>query len=83
MVALATSLAVLSVSGSVGVAALIGWVVGGWVAWLLGSLLATLVYLAIAALEVALARGLRRRPAPRISSSADHATQLSERARRA
>ncbi len=48
----------LSVRGSVGVAALIGWVVGGWVAWLLGSLLATLVYLAIAALEMALARGL-------------------------
>ncbi len=58
VVALATSLAVLSASCSVGVAALIGWVVGGWVAWLVGSLLATLAYLVIAALEMALARGL-------------------------
>ncbi len=58
VVALATSLAVLSVSVAAGVAGLIGWVVGGWVAWLTGSLLATLAYLAIAALEMALARGL-------------------------
>jgi MFS family permease len=58
VVALATSFSIVSISAAVGVAALLGWGVGGWVAWLLGSLLATLVYLSIGALEMALARSL-------------------------
>lgn len=56
VVAPATSLAGLSISGAVGAAALIGWRLGGWPAWLVGSLLSTVVYLLATALEVALAR---------------------------
>lgn len=58
VMALATSFSVLSISAGVGVAALLAWALGGWAAWLLGSLLATWSYLSVAALEVALARGL-------------------------
>jgi hypothetical protein len=58
VVALATAFALVSISGGVGLAALIGWGVGGWTAWLLGSLLPTWAYLSIAALEMALARTL-------------------------
>jgi MFS family permease len=58
VVALATSFAMVSTSAGVGVAALVGWVVGGWPAWFLGGLLPTWCYLAVAALEVALSRGL-------------------------
>jgi hypothetical protein len=58
VVALATAFALVSASAGVGVAALIGWGVGGWGAWLLGSLLPTWAYLSIAALEMALARVL-------------------------
>ena len=39
-------------------AALLGEVIGGWLAWLLGALLATWTYLGVAALEVAAARTL-------------------------
>lgn len=59
VVALATAFAVVSISGGVGLAALIGWGVGGSAAWLLGALLPTWAYLSIAALEMALARGLQ------------------------
>jgi membrane protein YqaA with SNARE-associated domain len=38
--------------------ALLGSVFGGWVSWLLGSLLGTWVYLAVSALEIALARNV-------------------------
>jgi hypothetical protein len=58
VISLATSLSVLSMSAAVGVAALIGWGIGGWTAWMLGSLLATWTYLSIAALEVAASRAL-------------------------
>lgn len=58
VVALATAFAVVSISVGVGLAGLIGWGVGGWGAWLLGSLLPTWAYLSIAALEMALARVL-------------------------
>jgi hypothetical protein len=56
--ALATSLSVLSISAAVGVAVLLGVTLGDWLAWLLGSLLSTWVYLSIAALEMAAARAL-------------------------
>jgi hypothetical protein len=56
VLALATSLSVISISAAAGVTALIGWAVGGWLAWGLGALLATWVYLTVAALEVATAR---------------------------
>jgi hypothetical protein len=42
----------------VGIAALVGWGVGGWAAWFLGALLPTWAYLAVAAGEIALSRGL-------------------------
>ena len=58
VVALATSFAILSVSAGVGVAALLGTEIGGWVARFLGALLATLAYLSISALEMAAARAL-------------------------
>jgi hypothetical protein len=58
VVALATSFAVVSTSAGVGVAALVGWAVGGWLAWFLGALLPTWAYLSVAALEIALSRGL-------------------------
>jgi hypothetical protein len=56
VLALATSFSVLSISAAAGVAVLIGWAIGGWVAWGVGSLLATWAYLSVAALEVAAAR---------------------------
>jgi MFS family permease len=58
VLALAMAFAVVSTSAGVGVAALVGSVIGGWVAWLLGALLPTWAYLLVAALEIALSRGL-------------------------
>jgi hypothetical protein len=58
VVSLATSFSALSISAAVGLAALLGWGLGGWPAWLLGALLPTLAYLSIGALEIALARTL-------------------------
>src|SRR5436190_10901578 len=58
VVSLATSLSFVSISVAVGLAALLGWAVGGWLAWLLGSLLPTWTYLSIGALEMAAARAL-------------------------
>jgi MFS family permease len=58
VVALANSFAVVSTSGGVGIAALVGSAIGGWPAWFLGALLPTWAYLAIAAVEIALSRGL-------------------------
>jgi hypothetical protein len=56
VLALATSLSVVSITAAAGVAALVGWGIGGWIAWLLAALLATWIYLSVAALEVAVAR---------------------------
>jgi hypothetical protein len=58
VMALATSLSAISISAGVGIAVLLGEVIGGWPAWLLGPLLATWAYLGVAALEVAAARTL-------------------------
>jgi hypothetical protein len=58
VVALSTSLSVVSISAGVGLALLLGWGIGGWVAWLLTALLGTWMYLSISALEMALARNL-------------------------
>ena len=58
VVSLATSFSVVSSSAGVGVATFLGLVVGGWVAWLLGALLPTWMYLSVSAVEIALARGL-------------------------
>jgi hypothetical protein len=58
VVALATAFAVVSTSVGVGMAALVGWELGGGSAWFLGAVLSTWAYLSIAALETALSRGL-------------------------
>jgi hypothetical protein len=58
VVALATSFSLVSSAAAVGVAGLLGWALGGWVAWLLGSLLPTWAYIAVSALEIALSRNL-------------------------
>ena len=58
VIALATSFSVVSTSAAVGLAALLGSALGGWSAWLLGSLLPTFVYLGVSALEIALARNV-------------------------
>ena len=58
VVALATAFAVVSTSAGVGIAALLGWWIGGSSAWFIGALLSTWAYLSIAAIEIALSRGL-------------------------
>jgi hypothetical protein len=58
IVALSTSFSFISVSVAVGLAALLGWGIGGWGAWLLGALLGTWMYLSVSALEMAVARAL-------------------------
>jgi hypothetical protein len=55
VLAVATSLSVVSSSAAVGVAVLLGFTLGDWLAWLLTSLLSTWVYLSVAALEMAMA----------------------------
>lgn len=58
VVALSTSLSLFSMCAAVGLVTLLGWAIGGWVAWLLGALLGTWTYLSVAALEMALSRTL-------------------------
>src|SRR5436305_4402149 len=58
VVALSTSFSILSISAAVGLVALLGWAVGGWVAWFLGAMLGTWIYLSVSALEMAVARTL-------------------------
>jgi hypothetical protein len=56
VLALGTSLSVISISAAVGVTALIGEAIHGAVAWLIGPILATWAFLGVAALEIAAAR---------------------------
>ena len=58
VLSLGTAMSVFSISVGVGVATLLAELVGGWISWLLGALLATWAYLAVAALEIALAKTL-------------------------
>jgi hypothetical protein len=55
VIALGTSLSVLSVAAAVGVAALAGWLLRSWAAWLAGSFAFTIAYLALVGAEVAFA----------------------------
>jgi hypothetical protein len=57
VVALGTSFSIVSGSAGVGIAALIGWQLDGWIPWLAGSAAAAAVYLLVAALEIAVGRG--------------------------
>jgi hypothetical protein len=54
--ALGTSFGIVSSSAGVGAAALVAWALDGWLAWLLSPFAATVAYLLIAGLEIALAR---------------------------
>lgn len=56
VMALATSVGAVSISAALGVAALAGWLLSGWLPWVLAPLAASLAYLLTAAGEVALAR---------------------------
>ena len=58
--ALASSLGFISVSGALGIAALLGWALAGWVAWLVAPFAASGVYLVLSAFEFVVARALRR-----------------------
>jgi MFS family permease len=58
VISLATSFSLISISAGVAVAGLLGWGIGSWAAWLLGSMLSTWVYLLAGALEMALSRRL-------------------------
>jgi hypothetical protein len=57
VLALGTALGILSISAATGSCALLTLVVGGTVAWFLGPLVASTVYLLVSALELVLARG--------------------------
>jgi hypothetical protein len=59
VVAVGTSFSILSASAALGAAALLGWLLDGWAAWLFGALGATVVYLLAGALEIAVARSVR------------------------
>ncbi len=55
VVALGSAMAILSVSSAVGVGALTGTFLRSWIGWLLGPFGATVVYLAVVGIEMALA----------------------------
>jgi hypothetical protein len=57
VVALGSALGILSISAATGSCALLTAVVGGSLAWFLGPLVASSVYLLVSALELLLARG--------------------------
>ena len=57
VLALGTALSILSISAATGSSALLTVVTDGSLAWFLGPLLASTVYLLVSALELVLARG--------------------------
>jgi hypothetical protein len=59
VLSLGSSFGFVSVAGAIGVAIFFGWVLGGWVAWLVGSFCASSTYLLLTGFEFVLARGLR------------------------
>ena len=60
VIAFATSLSVVSISASVGAAIGVAAVLSGWSAWLIGGAAFTLVYLLVAAAEVAIGAAFHR-----------------------
>lgn len=61
VIALGSSFSFASVGLAVGVAALTGTILDSWLAWLLGSLLASSVYVIASGVEMALARTAQER----------------------
>lgn len=69
--ALAASFGLISVTGGIGLATLVGWAADGWVAWLVAPFAASSVYLLLSALEVVLARRIADRAELELQRSAD------------
>jgi hypothetical protein len=59
VLSLGTSFGFISVPATIGIAALVGWLLSSWVAWLVGAFAASGAYLVLSALEFVVARGLR------------------------
>jgi MFS family permease len=59
VLSLGTSLGFVSVAAAIGLAAFVGWLLGGWVAWTVGGFVASSGYLLLTAVELVLARALR------------------------
>jgi hypothetical protein len=59
--ALAASFGLISVTGGIGLAVLVGWATKGWVPWLLAPFAASGGYLLLSALEVVLGRRIAER----------------------
>lgn len=60
VVLIATSFNVFSMSAAVALASLVGWTLSGWVAWLVGSCVATISYLFFVGVEIAVAERAER-----------------------
>jgi hypothetical protein len=74
VLATATSFSAVSATAAVALAALFGWQVGGWEAWLFGPFCATFGYLAVSAVEIAGARG-----AHHLAGTLEHVEREDER----
>ena len=61
VVVIGSAINLISISSALGAAVLVGYLWPWWVAWLAAPLLATVVYLGVNGLEMALARGAERR----------------------
>lgn len=59
VLSLGSSFGFLSVTAVIGIAALIGWLLSSWLAWLVGSFAASATYLVLTALEFMGARAVR------------------------
>ena len=57
--AVGSSLSFISISGAIASAWLIGWALGSWTAWLVGSFVASATYVLLSAFELAFARAIR------------------------
>ena len=58
VVALGIAISVLSISAAIGACSLVSWLCQGHLAWFLGPLVASAVYLVVSAFELMLARGV-------------------------
>jgi hypothetical protein len=59
VLSLGTSLGFVSVVAAISLAALVGWLLGDWLAWILGGFVASGGYLLLGAVELLLARAVR------------------------
>jgi hypothetical protein len=59
VLSLGTSLGFVSVSAAILAAAVVGWILDSWVAWLVGGFAASAAYLVLSAFEFVAARALR------------------------